>query len=525
MIKAIKNTYVYLNEKLCDFFNNKLVNTLFIILATLFIASLFFVITRWTPIAGDDWGYALNGMSNNPIKMAFEFYMNWSGRFFSELWGFIVAPNKALWIILNTVLFVFIFVFSLLLSSPKKKYLLSSLLIIMLMLRVSNDLRMETYTWVMGGTYVVPLMLTLLYFWIIERKILYVKNTNKKWLIIPTSLICFYVGLTMENIAIVLIFAQLLFIAYYFYYYHKLNWLLVINTLISTFSFILMRLSPGSSARLIRDHYLWNQQGIIEKISGNIPNFMEYTFVANKYLILSLASILIVLSIKFILHNRRSKRSIFVFLGTGYLALVLLATSALKLVNDFNITFMEIFLDLDNYLLWLFWLIFMLVVFLLVYLVIDNIKIKQKILFYITIGGSANIVMLISPIFGARSSIYFVYFLIIATVLLFNELNLKNGWVMILISAFMIFSIYKITYTYIIKYRQVNQIQTERLDIIEYYQKNPDIKEVHIPRMPPYSVHGADIEIGDDYGFEIFKEYYKLAKDTIIIFEWKETYD
>ena len=69
----------------------------------------FAVITYLTPLAGDDWGYALNGMKGTPFSTAVEFYFSWSGRFFSELWGFLVAPNKWLWNILNPAFFTVIF--------------------------------------------------------------------------------------------------------------------------------------------------------------------------------------------------------------------------------------------------------------------------------------------------------------------------------------------------------------------------------------------------------------------------------
>ena len=78
----------------------------FYIIGALFIGCLFFYITYKTPLAGDDWGYALNGISGNPIELAISFYNSWSGRFFSELWGFMVAPNKWIWNIVNPLLFV-----------------------------------------------------------------------------------------------------------------------------------------------------------------------------------------------------------------------------------------------------------------------------------------------------------------------------------------------------------------------------------------------------------------------------------
>ena len=82
----------------------------FYILAAIFVAGLFFYITFKTPLAGDDWGYALNGMKGNPIEMTMSFYQTWSGRIFSELWGFVVAPNKWLWNVINPILFTLIFI-------------------------------------------------------------------------------------------------------------------------------------------------------------------------------------------------------------------------------------------------------------------------------------------------------------------------------------------------------------------------------------------------------------------------------
>ena len=64
----------------------------FYIFGALFILLFFLYITIKTPPAGDDWGYALQGA--HPIAKALEFYQTWSGRFFSELWGFTVAPHK-----------------------------------------------------------------------------------------------------------------------------------------------------------------------------------------------------------------------------------------------------------------------------------------------------------------------------------------------------------------------------------------------------------------------------------------------
>lgn len=520
----MKSIYCQLNKKFMNIFSGKWFNNLAFTAFALFIAALFYTITKWTPIAGDDWGYALNGLNGNPFAMALQFYQTWSGRFFSELWGFVVAPNKWLWNLLNTLLFFLIFIFSVLLSSKKKTYFISGLIIIMLILKVSGYLRMETYTWVMGGTYVVPLMLSLLYFLIIEKHVLYRKDFRINWLIVPTSFICFYIGLSMENIAIIMVLAELLFIGYHFYYYHKIQWFIAINLLFSSVSLAIMRLSPGSAYRLLSDHYLWNQQSIIEKILGAMPDFIQYTFIENKYVLFVLCLALLGLLFRKMMISPQKNYLILGIVSSLYLLFVMIVVGATNLIVSLNFDFMAVFLDNASIYVWIFWIIFVAVVFWLIIWLIDGIKAKQKIIFFVLIAGASNVVMLLSPIFGSRSSLYFVYFLMIAAVLLYQELELQDGIIMCGISLILGLLIYRSTFDYITKYQQVNAIQQERLSIIQYYIANPDVKEVHIPRMPPYSIHGADIEEGDTYHFDTFKEYYGLAEDTTIIFEWKDSY-
>ena len=525
MNKLFKNIYIKLSKSINDLFNHKWTNYFGFLIGVLFITILFFIISKWTPLAGDDWGYAINGMNNNPWNMAVAFYQSWSGRFFSELWGFVIAPNKSLWNILNTAFFMLIFVFSMLLTSSKKNYFVSGLLILMLMLRVNSDLRMETYTWIMGSTYIIPLLLIVIYLYLIERKVIYNKNVNMNWLLLITGFICFYVGLTVENAAAIMIVAQIILVIYYFYYQHRLNLFLVINMIISIVSFVIMRLSPGSTFRLLRDHAVWNQQPILTKIINNIPNLIKYTFIDNRYLIFALSFVLFAIVVKKTMKKLNTRKLLFNITLMIYLVSSLVVIGANKLVNDFDVEIMKVFFELDNVVVWIYWLIYICVVFTVVYLYIDNIKIRQKIIFFIIIGGSANLAMLMSPIFGARSSIYLVYFIMFVVVLAFNELNINDGILKLSISFVLLLMITLSAKDYLLKYSQVNQIHHERLAIIDYYLDNPDIKNIHIPRMPPYSVHGADIEDGDDYHFETFKAYYGLAMDANIVFEWKESYD
>ena len=69
----------------------------------------FLYISRYAPVVGDDWGYAVGGRYSNPLVKACQNYMSWSGRFLSEFWGFLIAPHKKLWNLLNPCIFTCIY--------------------------------------------------------------------------------------------------------------------------------------------------------------------------------------------------------------------------------------------------------------------------------------------------------------------------------------------------------------------------------------------------------------------------------
>ena len=132
-------------------------------------------------------------------------------------------------------------------------------------------------------------------------------------------------------------------------------------------------------------------------------------------------------------------------------------------------------------------------------------------------------VMLYSPIFGSRSSLYFVYFMFVVIVLVFSDVNLPHESLdFLLCTAFLMFTALRAKSWYV-KYQQVHQVQMIREAEIQYYREHPE-EDAWICRVPPYSVHGADIEEGDTYHFETFKEYYGLDPDQKIIFYWKDSY-
>lgn len=140
------------------------------------------------------------------------------------------------------------------------------------------------------------------------------------------------------------------------------------------------------------------------------------------------------------------------------------------------------------------------------------------------IGGCSSLVMLYSPIYGSRSAIYLIYYLILVSSMLFEDANINKKTIQVIILIGLgILNIERIE-EYLYKYRLVGLAQEERLEIIKYYKDHPEVEEAWIPRFPVLTIHGADVEEGDTYHFETFKEYYELPQDADrIIFYWKDS--
>lgn len=481
------------------------------------IVFLFFaIITYLTPLAGDDWGYAYNGMKSNPIISALEFYNTWSGRFFSELWGFVVAPRKWLWNILNPLLFTTIFVCIQKIANPKQD-LIKYLVTFFLMLFVSAYLRMETYTWIMGTTYVVPLAFSLL-FLSLEFEVLRKHNKMKKWIFVVSMFLNFYIGLCMENIAAVMVLGHLLLILYR-YFNKESCFQECCFFLISLTSFIILRSSPGSAARLA-ENVAWNEMSFLERLLTNIPYFLDYSFYDNKYLIMLLNGILMI----HVCKKEKNKEI------AASISCYLLFTIIMLLSNKaYSLTSIEIFNFINQYsgnvtslyFNTCIWLGYIVILFVSSFRYFGD-DLRLILLFFILLAGSSNLVMLISPIFGARSSLYFYYFCIVLILMLIEDQLISSKMIKYGLSiVFVLFSTYRAKDT-LSKYRMVNRVQQDRLVKIQYYIDHPEEKDVWLPRMPIYTVHSADIEEEDTYHMEVFKLYYHLSEDCILHFYVEE---
>lgn len=489
--------------------------TLPILLGSGFIFVLFFILTSRTPLAGDDWGYALNGVAQNPLISALEFYQSWSGRFLSELYGFLVAPNKWFWNILNPTLFLFVFLNILLFVRPKNGWL-STLLLIFLILSVKDDLRMETYTWIMGTTYIIPLCLSLFIFLEMDRYLL--RGSKLRFFdYLFVSLSSVYIGLTMENIAVSMTFASLVFVVWDYVTEKRINRYLILNFLLSLASLAIMRLSPGANLRLHRDHQAWIALSLVEQLLKNYPNFLNYTFIQNKFLVLAFSSVNLFVAMRAFLSGKHRLLD----LTTSVLSLMAIVSSlALSLSVYMQSSLLTQMTDPASLFSSFFWPVFILFLFINLFLNLSGDH-RIKVLFLILLAGLSNGAMMLSPIFGFRSSVYTVFFMFVATLILFEEIRM-NLIVNILMGILLVVLVYRTANNLNYKYALVQRVDRMRMSQIEYYRNNPQNEEAWLLRYPIYTIHGGDIEPDDVYHMEVFKEYFGINPDMKLIFYFPE---
>ena len=72
------------------------------------------------------------------------------------------------------------------------------------------------------------------------------------------------------------------------------------------------------------------------------------------------------------------------------------------------------------------------------------------------------------------------------------------------------------------KYILVSEVHNIRLEQIEYYKNNPDVKEAWLIRYPIFTIHAGDIEKEDEYHMQVFKLFYGINDDVELIFYYPE---
>lgn len=467
--------------------NNKIYIGVFIFLLIIFFLS---------PISGDDWGNHLEGAKGiyHMFSQAVGMWFTWEGRLISRVLINILTYNKWLWNIVNSLVIVGIITYIERIVKFKNKK-------IMLVLTFATILFMnlftfsQTVTWLAGNiTYLFVIPLLLMYLYIIYND-KYNKITNV-FLVILNIIIPMFV----EHMAILLILLNIYFIVKDYLKNKKINKRLIIYLIISILSFASMYFSPGNRIRSGMENLEFNELSLFGKIIYNIPNLVFYTYRINYFLII----LLIIGNLILIKKNINNK---LVRIILYLIELISIIFTGIYLLNSFNINTISIS-DSNIYL-----IIYYVVLTIINFLLLLKNKKELPIIFY-SMGIISNLVMLMSPTWGYRTSLATYLFMSIAYLIVIDSNYKKNK--LIEISTYIITILGMLFYLvfYISIYR--TNIANEKMI------KNNKSNKIELIAYPGFAP--CNINPTDSYHLKRFKEYYNINEEVeieIVNRNWK----
>lgn len=466
----------------------------------------FVIILCLSPISGDDWGNYLEGSQGlrHSITQAIGMYFTWEGRFISRVLINLLTYHKVIWNIINSLAITsIIFLFIKLLNPKHKKtiYLLSLLVILSMNIFTFS----QVVVWVAGNItylFVIPLLLSYFYYIFYKKK--------SRLFIILFSILNFIIPMFIEHMAIILVISNIIFILYRYIVNKKLDRELVIYLILSLISTSIMLLSPGTKFRSGMENVSFNELSIINKIIYNIPNFINYTFIINYFL-----TILMII-VNYYLITKNSKNKLIKYILLLFMSIIPILSCSNYLLNSLKISSFDLFINCNNILINLYYIIYMIIMFYFIF--IDTKKDKdKKVLFFFIIGILSNVVMMVSPTWGYRTSFSTYIFLAISMLMIIDKyIKEKKIYNCVLCSICTLFLLF-----YLVLYISVHLQYNDNLRRIIKGRNNKS-KSIEIVEYP-YFVN-CNINPSDDFHLVRYKKYYKINKNVEIILKennWK----
>ena len=450
-----------------------------------------------SPIAGDDWGNYLEGTQGlrHMISQAVGMWFTWEGRFISRLLINILTYNKWLWNIVNSIMIVGIIYYTEKIVKFKHKKT-GILLTISVLLFMNIFTFSQVVTWLAGNiTYLFVIPLLLMYFYIIYN------NKDKQKINILLIILNIIIPMFIEHMAILLILLNIYFVINDYIKHKKINKKLIIFTLISIISFALMYFSPGNAIRSGMENLEFNKLSLFGKILYNIPNLIFYTYRINYFLIL----LLVIGSIILIRKNINNK---FIRIVLYLIELISVIPTGIYLLESFNLI-NNYNLD-NNKLVIVYYFLLTIINFV---LLLKN-KNKLSVIFY-SMGIISNVIMLMSPTWGYRTSFATYLFLSICYLIIINEYYKKNKIIEI---SVIIMTILGMLF-YLVFYTSIYRVNKDNEEIIRNANKTKRIELIAYPGFAPCNINPTD-----SYHLKRFKEYYKIDEDVeieIVNRNWK----
>lgn len=486
----------------------KINNPIFI--NTLIIFFSFLLISFFVPLTGDDWTNA-NFHTNNILKIisiAYDKYFLYEGRFMSRIFVLFFTNTKYLWNIFNAIMVSVFYNFSMKIIKPKHLTFIS-LLYVFSMIMVENTVFTQSYLWVTGNmTYYLPMFLFLMYIYSI-KKIFDNEFKFNKFVIIISIILNILIPTMVEHVSVALVCANILLLLYSSINEKKLNKLFFVNSIISIIGFLIIYLSPGAKIRT--QTTLFYNYSLMHKIQENIPNFVNYTYVSNTVLLILLLMLIVLFINK---HIKGIKKivtivvlSIVPVLTIIYRLLGLLSCYSNKI--NYILSKLSFLSNSNSIFIIVFWILISLLLIYINLIYIRDTK-NYKAFFFFTIGMIANLSMLLSPIWGGRTSLFTIIMLSISLLILVDNYNF-NIKKQLNIFLYIIF-ISHITILLVL-YSSVYRQQNFREKSISK-QVNSEINIITIERFPEDVLWNSNA--WNKFHENSFKTYYGINSDAEI---------
>lgn len=471
-------------------------NIKYILLVLFFMFVLFL-----SPISGDDWGNYIEGSQGirHIFGNAIGMYFDWEGRFISRILINILTYHKVLWNIINSLMIVGIIYYIVKIINPRNKklaFLLSTLTIVMMNIFTFS----QVVVWVAGNiTYLFVIPIMLYYFYQILQ--------NNKFTKVNCG-ICVFLNLIIpmfiEHMGVTLVVGNIIVLIYKYLKERKINKQLLIYLSISIISLLAMLLSPGSIKRSKIENIEFNKLSTIDKIFYNLPNFVYYTYFIYPFLTL-------LLTVGNYYLSKQIKNKYLRLTTYTYLLVIPIIVAIIYTLSSLTRKTMSI---QNNPLVISYFLVYTIITFYLICLYSKN-KRNMTIVFFYILGMVSNVVMLVSPTWGFRTSFGTYIFLCMAYITIIDKSIIENK----LINIILLIALSLMLIFYSILYISVARQNKENKDRIKA-SKNSDV--IEIAKFPSFA--NCNINPTNSYHMQKFKEYFNIKENTkvnIIDNNWK----
>ena len=363
------------------------------------------VISFLLPLSGDDWG---NYNPSTSLRFAFDdavrSYFAYESRLASRFIINLLVYHRVVWNFFNATMLLLIYWSFIKIFNIKKD--LGYILLGMALIAIPCGMFAQVYGWITGNiTYLFPSAIILSYY---AYSLTYVKKYNCTTLII-FSLINFIAPLFVDHIGPAIFVANVVLLLKYYSKNKKISYGILLLTVISLISIFMVFFSPGSANRLATTEE-FASLSLVGKIIHNYPNFMDYIYAVNPIM-----TVLMIIPIAYSLisSNKINKKIMYIII---FLISIIPVYSLIYHLDLLNPILEEYISSLDFYWIdvnflnswycYVFWTIFSLLFLFSIYKIYKKKSEMISIYELLFIGLIPNMVMMLSPTWGFRTTYF-----------------------------------------------------------------------------------------------------------------------